>query len=157
MNVYLVHHTSVLSAEQDPERHLSESGRAECARLGGWLKANGVTPVRILHSEKQWSLESAERIAEAMGQADKTALAAYPCNTGHDVAPFIKEIEAADGDMMMVGHADFLIRTASKLLCGNEDANIVAFKPSWGTCFRLTRDGDNWALTSGWRQEHLAA
>ena len=69
MNVYLIHHTSVLSVEQDPEQHLSEAGRAECARLGGWLKANKVTPARILHSEKQWSLESAERIAEAMGQA----------------------------------------------------------------------------------------
>ena len=58
MNVYLVHHTSVLSAEQDPERHLSEAGRAECARLGGWLKENDVTPVRIL-TRQRWRLTRA--------------------------------------------------------------------------------------------------
>jgi phosphohistidine phosphatase SixA len=157
MKVYLIHHANALKAEQDPGRHLSETGREECARLGAHLKAAGASLARILHSDMQFSLESAERIAEALGQADRTALAGYPCNTGHDIAPFIAEIVASNGDIMMVGHSDFLVRTASKLLCGDETARVIEFKPGNATTFCIERDGDDWVLTYAWRPEHLAA
>ena len=125
MKLYLIHHANALKPEQDPGRHLSETGREECARLGAHLKAAGASLARILHSDKQFTQETAERIGEALGQADRTALAAWPCNTGHDISPFLAEIEASAGDIMMTGHSDFLVRTASKLLCGDEKARII--------------------------------
>lgn len=157
MKVYLIHHASVLSTEQDPARHLSELGHEETDRLGARFKAAGVSPVRILHSEKQWTLESAERIASAMGAAGRTAIADYPVNTGHDIAPFLEEIADSDGDMMMVGHADYLLRTASKLLCGDEHNRVIAFKPQYCTAFCLEETDGDWAVTYAWRQEHMAA
>ena len=62
MKVYLVHHTDALSAEQDPQRHISPKGREQADRLGARLSALGVAPVRILHSDKQWTIDTAERV-----------------------------------------------------------------------------------------------
>ncbi len=135
MKVYLIHHANVLSAEQDPERHLSQQGREESDRLGAHFRAAGVTPSRILHSDKQWTLETAERIAAAMGAEDRTKVADYPINTGNSTDPFIKEISAGEGDIMMVGHSDFLLRSASRLLCGDEGIRVVEFKPVNCTAF----------------------
>lgn len=156
MKVYLIHHANVLSAEQDPERHLSQQGRDESDRLGARFKAAGVAPARILHSDKQWTLETAERIAAAMGAADKTAVADYPINTGQPTAPFMTEIGDSDGDIIMVGHSDYLLRSASRLLCGDEDIRVVEFKPGNCTAFCFEGAGDDWAVTFGWRQEHMA-
>ena len=80
MKVYLVHHVDALSAEQDPQRHISPLGREQADRLGTRLKALGAAPVRILHSDKQWTIDTAERIAAKLGAADKTAKTAYPIN-----------------------------------------------------------------------------
>lgn len=156
MKVYLIHHANVLSAEQDPERHLSPQGRAESDRLGARFKAAGVAPVRILHSDRQWTLETAERIAAAMGAEDTTAVADYPINTDQSIAPFMKEIRDSDGDIMMAGHSDYLLRSASKLLCGDEAIRVIEFKPGNGTVFCLEGSGDDWAVAFGWRQEHTA-
>ena len=55
MKVYLVHHVDALSAEQDAQRHISPMGRDQADRPGARFKALGVAPVRILHSDKQWT------------------------------------------------------------------------------------------------------
>ena len=156
MKVYLVHHANMLDAEQDPKRHLSQQGRTEADRLGARFKAAGVAPVRILHSDRQWTTETAERIAAVLGAEDRTAVADYPIAAGHATAPFIKEIGDSDGDIMMVGHVDYLLRSASRLLCGNEDTRMVEFKPGNATAFCLEGEGDDWAVTFGWRQDHVA-
>jgi len=157
MKVYLIHHANALSKEQDPERHLSELGRQQADQLGARFKAAGANPVRILHSDKQWTKETAERVAAAMGLADRTAQAAYPVNTGHDIAPFLAEIAACGGDVMMAGHVDYLRRIAAKLLCGDESVRIAEFKPGHGTVFCLEESDGDWAVAWAWRQEHLAA
>ncbi len=154
MKVYLVHHVDALSAEQDPQRHISPLGRDQADRLGTRLRALGVAPVRILHSDKQWTIDTAERIAAKLGAKDKTAKAAYPVNTGDPVAPFMAEIAAAGGDIMMCGHIDYLLRSASRLVCGDETRKVVEFKPGNGTAVCLERDGDAWAITYAWRQDH---
>jgi phosphohistidine phosphatase SixA len=154
MKVYLIHHTDVLSAEQDPGRHLSPTGREDADGIGARFTAAGVAPVRILHSDKQWTLEAAERIAATMGLTGLTAIADYSIGTTDPIEPFLAEIGACDGDIMMVGHADFLIRSASSLLCGDEDARVIEFKPGYGTAFCLEKTGDNWAVTFAWRLEH---
>src|SRR5690349_14967325 len=95
MKVYLVHHADALSKEQDPQRHISPKGQAQADRLGTRFKALGVAPTRILHSDKQWTIDTAERVAAKLSAQNKTAKAAYPINTDDPVAPFIAEIAAA--------------------------------------------------------------
>ena len=154
MKVYLVHHVDALSAEQDPQRHISPKGREQADRLGARLRALGVAPARILHSDKQWTIDTAERIAAKLGLEDRTAKAAYPINTDDAVAPFAKEIASARGDLMMCGHVDYLLRSASHLVCGDEKRKVVEFKPGNGTVVCLEGDGKNFAVTFAWRQDH---
>jgi phosphohistidine phosphatase len=154
MKVFLVHHADALSAEQDPQRHISPKGRDQSDRLGTRLRALGVAPVRILHSDKQWTIDTAEHIAAKLGASDKTAKTAYPINTGDAVAPFMAEIAAAGGDIMMCGHVDYLLRAASRLVCGDENRKVVEFKPGNGTLVCLEGAGDQWCITYAWRQDH---
>jgi phosphohistidine phosphatase len=154
MKVYLVHHTEALSKEQDPQRHISPKGREQADRIGTRLRALGVSPVRILHSDLQWSIDTAERIAAKLGAEDKTAKAAYAINTDDPVAPFIAEIAAAKGDIMMCGHVDYLLRSASRLVCGDEKRKVVEFKPGNGTTVCLEGEGENWVITYMWRDDH---
>ena len=154
MKVYLVHHVDALSAEQDPQRHISPKGREQADRLGARLSALGVAPVRILHSDKQWTIDTAQRIAAKLGAEDKTVKAAYPINTDDPVAPFLAEIANANGDIMMCGHVDYLLRAASQLVCGDEKRKVVEFKPGNGTAVCLEGEGKDWAITFAWRQDH---
>ena len=154
MKVYLVHHTDALSAEQDPGRHLSELGREQADRIGARLKAIDASSVRILHSDRQWTTETAERVAAVLGLSDKTETAEYPCNTGNSIEPFINDIKNSPGDIMMAGHFQYLVHTASRLLCGDEEIPIIAFKPGNGTVFCLEGEGDKWVISFGWRPDH---
>jgi phosphohistidine phosphatase SixA len=156
MKVYLIHHATAFSLEEDPERHLTEQGRAQADRLGARFAAAGVDPARILHSDKQWVKETAQRIAAAMDLSDRTAVAGYEINTGDDLAPFLADIKAGDGDLMMVGHVEFLRRAAAKLVTGDESAQVIAFKPDFGTAFCLEDEEGDWIVRFGWRQEYLA-
>jgi phosphohistidine phosphatase len=156
MKVYLVHHADALSAEQDPQRHISQKGRDQADRLGTRFRALGVAPVRILHSDKQWTIDTAERIAAKLGTENRTAKAAYPINTGDPVAPFMSEIAAARGDIMMCGHVEYLLRSASQLVCGDENRKVVEFKPGNGTAVCIEGKGDEWVITYAWRQDHAA-
>jgi len=156
MKVYLVHHVDALTAEQDPKRHISPKGRDQADRLGTRLKALGVAPARILHSDKQWTIDTAQRVAAKLGAESKTATAAYPINTGDPVAPFVAEIARSDGDIMMCGHVDYLVRSAGRLVCGDEKRAAVEFKPGNGTIACLEGKGENWVVTWMWRQDHAA-
>ena len=154
MKVYLVHHVNALSAEEDPQRHISKQGRDEADRLGTRFRAAGVAPVRILHSDKQWTIDTAQRIAAKLGMEDRAVKASYPINTGDAVAPFVDEIKAAKGDLMMCGHIDYLLRAASRLVCGNEKKKVVEFKPGNGTVVCLEGEGDAWHIVFMWRDDH---
>ena len=81
MSLYLVHHVDALTAEQDPRRPISESGRHEADRLGDRFLGIGVLPERILHSEKQWTIDTAQRIADRLGVPERAAMAHYSINT----------------------------------------------------------------------------
>jgi len=152
--VYLVHHVHAFTKEEDPQRHISPRGREQADRLGNRLKALGVAPARILHSDKQWTIDTAERVAARLGAEGKTAKAAYPINTDDPVAPFVAEINATNGDVMMCGHVDYLLRSASQLVCGDEKRKVVEFKPGHGTIACLEGEGKDWHITFVWRQDH---
>ncbi len=154
MNVYLIHHAEALTIEQDPLRHLTPKGRDQADRLGARLRTLGVAPVRILHSDKQWTIETAQRIAAKLGIEDRATRATYPINTDDPVAPFMAEIAATRGDIMMCGHVDYLLRAASQLVCGDENKKVVEFKPGNGTVVCLEGEAHNWVITYMWRQDH---
>ena len=154
MKVYLVHHAHALSEQQDPQRHISPKGCEQADRVGTRLRALGVAPVRILHSDKQWTIDTAQHVAAKLGASDKAAMAAYPIGTGDSVEPFMKEIASAGGDVMLCGHFDFLERAASRLVCGDAARKVVEFKPGNGTTVCIEQQGERWAITYAWRTDH---
>ena len=156
MKIYLIHHATAFSADEDPERHLTPLGRDQADRLGARLAAAGADPMRILHSDKQWVMETAERIASAMDMSDRLAVAGYEINTEDDLRPFMADIENTNGDLMMVGHVDYLRRAAAKLITGDEAARVIAFKPDFGTAFCLEDEDGDWIVRFGWRQDDPA-
>ena len=154
MKVYLVHHVDALPKEQDPARHISAKGQAQADRIGKRLKGLGANPLSILHSDKQWTIDTAIHVAAKLGASDKVAQTAYPINTGDPIAPFMADIAASKGDSRMCGHVDYLLRSASQLVCGNEKNKVFEFKPGNGTMVCIEGEGSNWAITYGWRQDH---
>ena len=140
--------------------HISPKGQAQADRIGERLKALGANPTRILHSDKQWTIDTAERIAAKLGMSSRTVKAAYSINTDDPVMPFITEISSAytnnTGDLMMCGHVDYLLRTASMLVCGDEKRKVVEFKPGNGTTACLESKDSNWVVTFIWRDDHPA-
>jgi phosphohistidine phosphatase SixA len=154
VRVYLVHHAHPWSVEQDPKRHLSEKGRGQAGRVGTRLRALGAAPVRILHSDSQYTADTAMCVAAKLSAEDKTATATYPIKSGDSVEPFMAEIAAAGGDIMMCGHFEYLERAASRLVCRNETRKVVAFKPGNGTTICIEGEGDEWVITYAWRQDH---
>ena len=67
MKVFLVHHANTVAAADNPARPLSDLGRAQADRIGAHLKTAGIAPRRILHSDKLWTQQTAERIGYKPG------------------------------------------------------------------------------------------
>ena len=154
MKLYLVHHADALSAEQDPQRHISALGCRQADRIGDRLSALSVASLPIYFSEKQWTIDTAQRIAQKLGAQAQLQQASYPINTDDPIAPFIKDLGLARGDVMMCGHVDYLLRVVSYLLCGDEKRKVVEFKPGNGTLICLEGQANQWAVIFAWRQDH---
>ena len=155
MKVCLTHHANALSAEEDPERQLSEVGVSEAERLGKFMKGIDAIPSQIIHSDKQWTRETGERVAASLGQPIPVAVSNYGIAPKDPVEPFIDHVESEGGDIMMTGHGDFLLRASAKLLTGDERRWVLEFSPGNGTTFCLEKNKGAWKVVWGWRQEQL--
>ena len=120
MKVYLTHHANALSSKKDPERQLSEVGVCEAERLGMFMKGIDAIPSQIIHSDKQWTRETGERVAASLGQPVPVAFSNYGIAPEDPVEPSIDHVESGGGDIMMTRHGGFLLRASAKLVTGDE-------------------------------------
>ena len=132
MDVYLVQHGEALAEEQDPQRRLSDTGRATVARVARFLAACGLRlidpPIVVLrHSGKPRAQETAEILAGALcPQARPTALNGLQPND--DPAGIRAELESRRDEhtaLMFVGHLPHLARLAGLLLTGDAERSPV--------------------------------
>ena len=65
MRLYLVQHGEALSKDVDPERALSDAGRADAERLARFLAPRRLTLSRVLQSGKLRAQQTAEILAGA--------------------------------------------------------------------------------------------
>jgi broad specificity phosphatase PhoE len=151
MKVILIHHVDVLPESAHP---ISPKGEGQADRLGVRLKALDVKPARILHSEKIWTKQTAERIAAKLGVERNVVLAPYPIGAESPVGPFIEDLRKSQADVMMCGHGEFVTRAAAQLLCGDEKRNIVKVRPGHGSLVCLESQGSEWSVIYMWRQDH---
>ena len=157
MLLCLVQHGEARPKEEDPDRHLTARGRADVRRVAEFLAPLGLRVAAIWHSGKARAAETAELLGRAaIGKAgpairsDEGVVLHEGLSPDDDIGPIRKELERAEGDLMLVGHLPFLSRLASRLLAGDESVEVVAFQRGGVVCLERSADGRwrvAWALT----------
>jgi phosphohistidine phosphatase len=144
MKLYLVQHAQAAPKEVDPERPLTEEGRQDTQKIAAFFKPLNVSVDYLWHSGKKRAAQTAEALAEVM-EVRKEAAAREGLAPNDDVTVIKNEIEAAQHDIMLVGHLPFLDKLASLLLTGSESAGAVAFKNAGIVCLDRS-EGNKWRL-----------
>ena len=144
MKLYLVQHGEALPKQEDPERPLSEGGRADVARIASFLGNAGVAVTNIIHSRKQRVKQTAELLAATMGPRARLEIV-----SGLDpldpVSGFAPTISQWTSDTMVVGHQPFMGKLVSLLVAVSEDVGVVFFGPGTVVCLERT-EGSNWSV-----------
>lgn len=144
MKLMIMQHGEAVPADTDPDRPLSERGRADVEGVARRLAAAGVAVRRVRHSGKTRARQSAEILASCLDPAEGVASMDGISPKDSPLA-FVDRIEALEPDTLLATHLPFAARLVSVLLTGNEQPELVAFEPATVAC--LERDGDGaWRL-----------
>jgi phosphohistidine phosphatase len=147
MNLYLVQHAEAKPESEDPERRLSERGRADIRKMARFAAEHlGVRVPCILHSGKARARETAELLAEAL-RPELGVEAADGLDPMADPRVWARRVADKQEDAMLVGHLPHLSKLASLLLSGDEDRPVVAFQMAGIVCLRRD-EADRWSV--GW-------
>jgi phosphohistidine phosphatase len=144
MKLYLVQHAKAAGKEVDPERSLTDEGREDTIRITNFIKDLGLSVDSLWHSGKKRAAQTAEFLSEAFHVANP--IEAMDCLGPNDEVGTIElQVNAVEQDIIIVGHLPFLSKLASRLLSGDDKAEIIKFSNSGIVC--LERDEKNrWHL-----------
>lgn len=144
MKAYLCRHGRAKSAKEDPERPLTEEGRREVSMVASFVDEYFLfAPETVVHSDKTRARQTAEVFAEELGLTDSL-------EEGEELAPhddpvrWLREIEGAESEVMLVGHFPHLLRVAGLLITGYDDKKLLELDPGSVAC--LTRGEEEWAV-----------
>ena len=145
MKLYLVQHGHAVSKEADPQRPLSDQGRADVEWMAAFLGQAGVRVSRILHSGKKRAEQTAELLAGSvgLGLGVEKISGIDPLDPAPEFARVVNEWQA---DTMVVGHLPFMGMLVSHLVAGDEAAGIVAFRPGTVVCLER-EEGAKWSVS----------
>ncbi|MEZ5542701.1 MAG: phosphohistidine phosphatase SixA [Pseudomonadota bacterium] len=144
MKLYLAQHGQALSEAEDPQRPLSEAGRAEVECVARALGAAGVRVQRVWHSGKPRALQTAEILARrVMPRGRVEAVTGLGPNAA--VGEFIADADVWQEDVLVVGHLPFMARLVALLLVQDAERELVGFRP--GSVLCLARGAhERWVL-----------
>ncbi|KPK97509.1 MAG: hypothetical protein AMJ95_08555 [Omnitrophica WOR_2 bacterium SM23_72] len=143
MRLYLVQHGEAFSEDVNPDRPLTEKGKADSQKTAEFLKKSGITVNSIWHSTKTRSRETASIFARELSVKrveQKDGLS--PKDPVDKVSLSITNMEE---DMMIVGHIPFLQKLASVLLTGSGSSGIVKFSMAGCVCLERV-ERSKWML-----------
>lgn len=144
MKLYLVQHGQACAKDVDPERPLTEQGKADVNRLAVFLRKSGVSVERIIHSGKLRARQTAERLVNAIA-AGAVPEVSDVINPNDDPAQFSKLSFSWSGDTLIVGHLPFLAKLVSQLTLRDTQTVFTEFTPGSAVC--LERHEDNrWTM-----------
>src|SRR5438067_13235313 len=140
MRAYLVQHGKAKSADEDPNRGLSDEGRDEVNRIAEFLGALRISVSLIQHSGKARAEETAHLLAAAIRS---TAGPSHTDELNPDSDPMIAAnfLKVYDDDILIVGHLPHLERLAAVLLTGRTDCCSVRFRSGVVDCPEKAADG----------------
>ena len=116
MDIYLVQHGQALSEEQDPQRPLSDEGRATTTKVADHLAARAAELVdppisEVRHSGKLRAQQTADILARTLCP-NVTPTAGKSMNPNDDPATLCHELtanRARPGALILVGHLPHLL------------------------------------------------
>jgi phosphohistidine phosphatase len=140
MRLYLVRHGE---AEPAGERPLTAAGRQNVERVARAALRGQVRPKHIFHSGKLRAQQTAEILAQHLGQPDCRQVPGLNPNDDPDEANRLAN--SRSGDLMFVGHLPHLERFASLLLI-EDDSPLVLFPPGGMACLERNPATRRWLL-----------
>lgn len=144
MKLYLVQHGEACSKDVNPDRPLTEQGKADVNRLAVFLRKSGVNVERIIHSGKLRASQTAERLVNAIA-AGTVPEVNKSINPNDDPTQFAQLSFSWSADTLIVGHLPFMAKLVSQLTLRNTQTVFAEFTPGTAVC--LERHDDNrWSL-----------
>jgi phosphohistidine phosphatase len=144
MHAYLVQHGKAKPANEDPNRGLTDDGRAEVTRIADFMHDLRITISLIYHSGKLRAEETAHILATSI------RCTGGPCQSDgldptDDPAGTVDFLNVYTDDILIVGHLPHLERLASLLLTGNADQRPIQFHNAGVVCLQKERNG-RWSV-----------
>lgn len=148
MALYVVQHGKSLSKTEDPEKGLSDAGKAESERMAQVAGAYQVHVGRILHSGKKRARQTAEIFARRLSPSEGSEACAG-MNPLDDVRAYAGGLRL-DQDIMLVGHLPFLEKLIGLLVCDDPERTVFKLQNSGVVCLDRPAEAENafirWAL-----------
>ena len=138
INLYLVQHAEAKSEQEDPQRPLSDKGRADIKKVAAFVAQQKTIQVKtILHSGKTRSQQTAEALAQFLKPSEriKQTEGLEPLT---DPSTWAARLADANEDIMLVGHLPHLNKLAAQVLCQDANRKIIDFQMGGIAC--LSRD-----------------
>jgi len=148
MKIYLVQHGEACAKEVDPDRPLTDQGKADIERLAAFLKRAGIQVERVIHSGKLRAAQTAERLAHAIAAGVELESCTL-INPNDNPKTFDWQSDSRDRDTLVVGHLPFMARLVSHLLIEDENRLITAWQPGSIVCLQREDAGPwriNWMI-----------
>ncbi len=136
MKVYLVQHAKPKPEEEDPQKPLSEQGRADAQKVAEFAKNIKVN--KIQHSGKLRAQQTAEILGNSLSVVVVKADSLEPMA---DTQIWANRLEEQSEDVMLVGHLPHLVKLASQLLTQNQEKPVISFKQGGIVCLEKTERG----------------
>jgi phosphohistidine phosphatase len=143
MKVYLVRHGTSSPGDVDPQKGLSDQGKAEIGALANGLKHLGINVSEIRHSGKARAEQTAQIMAGAV-QSKKGVNAVKGLAPNDPVENVADELVALGDNLMLVGHLPFMAKLVSYLLAGDTARCSADFQAGGIAC--LEYDKGKWTL-----------
>ena len=128
MRLYLVQHGAALTKDVDPERPLSDQGRADISRLAAWLAGAGVSVSEILHSGKLRARQTAELLRSVL-ETNGEMRPAEGLGPNDAAEAFLNRLQTVNEDTLIASHLPFVAHVLSQAVTGSPQQPLVEFRP----------------------------
>lgn len=152
MNLYLVQHGQAESKEVNPDRPLTDQGRAETELMAGMAAKIELDAAEIRHSGKTRAEQTAMIFGTALSIPDRVTVASG-LGPVDDVELVGDALTEANQSVMLVGHLPFMARLTGYLVEGDPHTAPVEFRNSGIVCLAHSQAGwqVKWQLLPGYK------
>ena len=144
MPLYLVRHGEAYSEAADPDRSLTEAGKATVDGMAQMAAAFKIPVTQIFHSGKTRAKQTADIFFNYLKpSAGVTEIKAI--NPNDDVTIIAPELDPAL-NAMLIGHLPFMERLVSYLIIGSPDRSIIKFQTGGIVCLDQIAKNESWYI-----------